>query len=345
MPELFTDEQSSFEQCSFCGAIISIGAVTCSTCGSSCPSTRKPSAPQTLEPGTRLFGKDFENRRVAGPDAGRFEVRGVIGHGNFGITYKAINKRMLDIVAIKEHFPQDFAERGANGTVQAKAGCETAFAASLQDFSLEAETLMRLHHENAVEALEVFEQHGTMYLVMKYLEGETLEARLSRKGGLSVPAAVKLLRNILEVLVAAHALGVLHRDIKPANIKLSPGRVQLLDFGAALHFDPHVTMNIAARTLTPAYAPLEQYASRARLTAATDLYSLSATVYEALSGVPPTSALEQANGVEVTEIDWLEPRVPASLARLLMSALALKITDRPESAGAMLEVLDGLQLS
>ncbi len=182
---------------------------------------------------------------------GRYVLKGMLGHGAFGLTYKAIHKASLEVVAIKEHFPQDICERNPNGRVLAQRGTEPEYTRSWDRFRCENEVLAQLRHPSSVKVLEVFEEQGTAYLVMEFLEGQTLEQRL-QAGALKPEQALAILTDLLGALEELHDLGFLHRDIKPANIVLTPGRAELVDFGSVTGFDARHDTQVSARLLTPA---------------------------------------------------------------------------------------------
>ncbi len=269
----------------------------------------------------------------------RYALKGVIGHGAFGLTYKALHKASLEIVAIKEHFPTGLCERNPNGRVVALRGMNQEYAQSLDRFHREGEVLAQLRNPSNVEVRGAFQEFGTAYLVMEFLEGQTLEHRLANGIPLSPNEALGMLRDLLSALEELHGLGFLHRDLKPANIMLTAGRVELMDFGSVTRFDALHAVRVSARLLTPAYAPLEQYANEVRLGPATDLYALAASIYEGLCARAPESALGRANGMPLMPIHMLNPDVPDGLARVLEQALSLRVDARPASAKAMLDAL------
>jgi serine/threonine protein kinase len=325
--------------CAYCQTSNPPLAPNCVGCGAAIGSApvfpTNSSLPKFLINGTRL-------------NNGRYVLKGILGHGAFGLMYKAIHKASLEVVAIKEHFPQDICERNPNGHVLAQhlldgRSTELEYARSLDRFRRENEVLARLRHPSSVKVLEVFEEQGTAYLVMEFLEGQTLEQRL-QAGALKPEQALAILTDLLGALEELHGLGFLHRDIKPANIVLTPGRAELVDFGSVTGFDARHDTQVSARLLTPAYAPLEQYASAIRLGPQTDLYALAATMYHALCGCPPENALDRVNGISLEPISNLNPNVSKHLAAVLEDALSLRVDQRPRDARTMLNAL-GLRSS
>ena len=273
-------------------------------------------------------------------DDERFAVKGFLGHGAFGLTYKALHKASLEMFAIKEHFPASLCERNPNGNLVALPGQELEYAHSLGRFGREAHVLNRLNHRlYHPKGQKLFYQLGTAYLVMDFLEGQTLAERLIQTQKLESGFVLNMLHDLLTSLEVLHDLRFLHRDIKPANIMLTALGAELVDFGSVTGFDVLHDTRVSARLLTPAYAPLEQYASHTRLAPATDFYALAASAFESLTGCAPISALDRANGVPLERIRFLNPGVCENLARVLENALSLRVNERPQSARGFLNAL------
>ena len=200
--------------------------------------------------------------------------------------------------------------------------------------------LQRIKHEASTHFVALFEANDTLYLAMEFVQGETLEARLQSGKRLGMKEARRLLRDVLGVLEEVHAANLLHRDIKPGNIIMQPTGAELIDFGSGIRFEKNRTTKISQRLLTPAYAPLELYGSNARLSPASDLYSLAATVYEAVSGLRPPSALERANGAKLESLKSLRPDISASFASAIDAALSVRVDARPQSVAAFRALLE-----
>ncbi|HXI21566.1 MAG TPA: serine/threonine-protein kinase, partial [Gemmatimonadales bacterium] len=147
-----------------------------------------------------------------------FTIEGEIGRGGMGVVYRARDERLKRRVAIKVLPP------------------ELAFQQEIRArFTREAETAARLSHPHIVPIYTVGEGNGLVYFVMGYVDGESLAARLKRRGRLPVEEARRIMKEVADALSAAHALSVIHRDIKPDNILLdgTRGRVMVTDFGIA----------------------------------------------------------------------------------------------------------------
>lgn len=317
--------------CPYCGTTNPVDAHVCRACGSgleNAPTVRasEPTPPEPpldhLEPGTQLYD-------------GRYLIVDVLGQGGFGITYRAMNAQRGGYVAIKEFYPQGSVSRDVQGNIVPQRAFVQDFERGKLAFSAEAQKLRNFRHPSIVKALAVFVERNTAYLVMEYLHGETLEQRIARGKLLSESEARTILLQLLSALEEVHNLGVLHRDIKPANIVLTDDRPELIDFGTAVKFAQGRTMKVSRRLLTPAYAPLEQCATSAKLGPWTDLYALGATFYEAVTGVQPPSALERANGTALKPIRDINPMIREPFVRTLEKCLEMRVDTRPQSCKAV----------
>ena len=262
-----------------------------------------------------------------------YELLSVLGHGSFGITYRARDVALDREVAIKEYLPVALALRMDDTTVAPRSTEFRAdFAWGRDRFLEEARILATLDRVPAVVRVHDFmEAHGTAYMIMALARGETLEQRLDCDGRLPAPIVKHLLGRLLDGLEEVHKAGFLHRDIKPANIILdAKNDPTLIDFGAA-------RASIAGRTAamtsvyTPRYAAVEQFTSD-RLGPWTDIYCLSATLYHAITGRAPPPAIER-----MLDETWkpLHKLAPAGFARELLTGidagLSMRAKDRPQS--------------
>lgn len=312
--------------CPHCGSPNDAQAHACSVCGVGLTPTTAPS--QTLPVGSTLAGHAFT-------------IGKVLGQGGFGITYLGGDTRLRRPVAIKEFFPQGCVRQQM--TVQPTGAWTPAtYAEARQRFLEEGQRLARLEHPGIVKIYAALEANNTAYLVMEYIRGQTLAEVLTLRGGrLEEAEALGYLQRAGEALEAVHAAGLLHRDLKPDNLMLSAeGRVVLVDFGTAREFVAGQTQRHSV-TLTPGYAPLEQYAQRAQRGPYTDVYALAATAYHLLSGEQPVAAPDRANGVELPPLRQVRPQVSAPVAEGVMAGLVMDARQRPASVRAWLELLRG----
>ncbi len=264
---------------------------------------------------------------------GAYELEGVLGQGGFGITYLAKHPSTGAKVAIKELSPEHLVRRDSSGIVRPQAGMQSEFENLKLRFNREAKTLKEIKHFSSTRFIATWEELGTTFIAMEFVDGETLEARIARGALLSEEEAQAVLIPILQLLTEVHDKGMLHRDIKPANIILTPnGSVELIDFGSVTKFSANQRIKITSRLLTPAYAPLEQYGQEVMLTPSTDLYALAATIYEAMTGVAPVAALDRANGKKLEPLQNLARHVTPEFSSMVMKALELRMEDRFSSS-------------
>ena len=229
---------------------------------------------------------DYHNALPAGYRLGEYEIQGVLGSGGFGITYKARDCNLGKSVAIKEYLPSDFAVRDGRTTVKPKSNAsKDDYDWGLTRFLDEARTLARFDHPHINKVLRYFQDNGTAYLVLEYIEGDMLSDLLKRKGRFNTVGLRRMLDELLDGLDAVHSAGYIHRDVKPANIIFRrDGSAVLLDFGAARQAIGKRSQTITS-ILTPGYAPVEQYLNTIDAMGAwSDLYSLGVVAYRCLLG-------------------------------------------------------------
>ena len=204
---------------------------------------------------------------------GHYEVLQVLGKGGFGVVYRAFDDVLQRVVAVKVLAPQMAATSPAR-----------------KRFLREARTSAQVRHENVVQVYEVGE-HPLPYLVMEFIPGETLQARLDRTGPLDVAEVVRIGRQIAEGLAAAHATDLIHRDIKPANILIDGGqqRVKITDFGLARAADDASISQSGIIAGTPMFMAPEQALGHT-IDQRADLFSLGSVLYQMVAGRPPFRA-------------------------------------------------------
>ena len=188
---------------------------------------------------------------------GMYRIDSYLSSGGFGNTYVATNIEFEERVAIKEFFMKGVTQRDDNQTTISVSNAENhnSFLEQKEKFKKEARRLRKLKNEHIVKVHDLFEENGTAYYVMDYVDGENLAERLKRTGRSMTESEVRLiLPQILDALKAVHDAGIWHLDLKPANILLEKGgNVKLIDFGASKQLNapmamPHV--NKWSRTTT-----------------------------------------------------------------------------------------------
>ena len=279
----------------------------------------------TLDPETLLAG-------------GKYRIERVLGQGGFGITYLAEDLVLGRRVAIKEFF---LAGSGrSDQMVQPHPSQADQFRARKDRFLEEARTLARFRHPGIVAVFEVFEAHGTAYMVMEYLEGQSLRQTLNMAGGVIQQAKViEYATAVGAALDAVHAEGLLHRDVKPDNIMIThDGRAVLIDFGTARQFSVDQSSQMS-QTLSPGYAPPEQYAESGRFGPATDVYALGATLYDLLAGVAPASSMDRMLGTVLDPPVMVNPALAPHVSDAVAKAMNLEPADRYQSAEVFVAAL------
>jgi serine/threonine protein kinase len=262
-----------------------------------------------------------------------------LGRGGFGVTYRAHHTRLDEPRAIKEFFPCEYVMRDAAGRITVPHSEEDAYRRGLERFVREGRLLAKLKHPSVVEVYDLFEWHGTAYLVMELIPGDTLRKHLqSQPDGRLAPDQVRaIIERLVDALETVHAHEIYHLDLKPENVLIAPrGRVALIDFGAArqrVDVTPSHKKRRTTQARTDAYAPLELYDERLDVGPESDLFELGMMVYEMLTGDLPPSALSR----RIWDDHWEPLDIPDPWRRLVAAALRLEKSERPASARAWWE--------
>ncbi len=272
---------------------------------------------------------------------GNYTIVDKIGQGGFGITYRAVQNNLNRTVCIKEYF---LSGRCMRSTQTNNIGCPDAEGALYEKyrkgFVKEAETVASLSHPNVVEIINIFSENNTSYMVMPFIEGRSLESIVKHQGPLSFAEAMNYLAQIAEAVEYVHSRHILHRDIKPSNIMITlEHRAILIDFGSAREFIEDATQAHTS-ILTHGYAPPEQYSKVSRKGAYSDVYSLGATFYYALTGRDPVDSAARVTEF-MPEPRALNPSVPEHVNRAIMRAMDLNPANRPQSVRDFVAELNG----
>jgi serine/threonine protein kinase len=284
---------------------------------------------------------------ASGTRLGPYQVVSQIGAGGMGEVYKAADTRLGRTVAIKvlpEHLAAD--------------------PDRLARFHREAQTISSLNHPHICALHDVGDEHGTRFLVMEYVEGETLDNRLLTRGSLRIDDALQYAAQIADALRLAHDHGIVHRDLKPGNVMVTASGVKLLDFGLAkFSHDPtvgpdvsHLATQGVSRPLTEVgtilgtvrYMAPEQLEGK-EVDARTDLYALCLLLYEMVTGQYPFSGTTQASLIASILKDRprppseLQPVAPPQLERVIQTGLDKDPKKRWQSARELTHALEWIR--
>jgi serine/threonine protein kinase len=256
--------------------------------------------------------------------SGRYRIVQLMGKGGFGAVYKALDERFQGqrVVAIKE-----LSDSQVSPGEKAQA---------LQDFRREADLLVPLSHPNLPNVSDFFEESGKAYLVMEFIEGETLEKKQDEAGG-PLPEVLVMgwalqLCNVLHYLhTRPHP--IIFRDMKPSNVMVTRDReIKLIDFGIARFFKATVTKDTSLLG-SQGYAPLEQY-GRGQSDARSDIYALGATLYDLLTKETPVdSPTRRVNPQAFETPRQLNPAISPATEAIVLKAMEDEPQDRFQSAG------------
>ncbi len=278
----------------------------------------------------------------------RYRIGRVLGFGGFGVTYLAWDEVLESKVAIKEYLPSEFSTRavGVSQVTIFSGNKEQQFLDGMEKFVAEAKRLAKFQGEaGIVQIFDSFTENNTAYIVMEYLEGETLTKYLEREGTLPVDVAIGLLTPLIKSLEVVHGEGIIHRDIAPDNIMVTKsGEVKLIDFGAARYATTSHSRSLTV-IIKPGYSPEEQYRSRGDQGTHTDVYSAAAVLYRMITGVTPPDALERRALVENGKRDMLEAPskyvkdIDENVENALLNAMNVRIEDRTPDMGTFFDEL------
>lgn len=326
--------QMKYDRCPNCMQELSGSEATCPYCGFEIEKYEERTT--CLRPFTVLQNKYMLGR--------------VIGVGGFGITYIGWDLNLQTYIAIKEYFPESMAGRdtsGENGStvVIPHDAQKDTYDKGLKRYVEEAQNLSKFYQlQGIVSVKDFFYENGTAYIVMEYINGINLKEYLNNAGGKLPEATVlALMKPVLESLYQIHNSGLVHRDISPDNIMVTnDGKIKLIDFGSARGQSGESEKTYTV-ILKHGYAPPEQYYARGNQGPWTDIYSLCAAMYKMLTGqIPPNSVERMESDEYAAPSTWGVPVSPRTEA-VLAKGLAVKVSDRYQNMGQLLNDLYGTQ--
>ncbi|MBP3548372.1 MAG: protein kinase [Alistipes sp.] len=284
-----------------------------------------------LQPGTLL-------------KAGSYRIIRTLGRGGFGITYLAEQVMVRRQVCVKEFFPKDYYKR--DGDTRNITLSSDGFGQMMDKFKTkflkEAQIIAGLDHPNIIRIHDVFEENGTAYYVMEYIEGESLQSIVSRRGALGRDEAVGYIEQLAAALGYIHSHDIAHLDVKPGNVMVrsKDDRALLIDFGLSKHYDSEgMQTSSTPLGISHGFAPIEQYqvGGVSTFSPRTDIYSMGATLYYlAMGKVPPAAANVGEDG-----LDELPSHFGAGVCTAIERSMQYRRKDRPASAEEFMSLVRG----
>lgn len=269
--------------------------------------------------------------------AGKYIIGKVIGEGGFGITYIGWDEKLELPIAIKEFFPPKIASRDTttgNNTIYVFDGAEEkSFEDGMRRSVKEARSMSKLEaYEGIVSIRDFFNENKTAYIIMEYVDGDTLKKYLEQNGKMSPEDVLKVMKPIMKALEQMHRTGLIHRDVSPDNIMIRrDGQVKLIDFGSArvAQEDDEKSLTIM---LKRGFSPEEQYRSKGHQGAWTDIYALCATMYYMLTGKIPPEAMERLANDEYKSLKTYDDvKLDKKIASAIDKGLCVFARDRYQS--------------
>ena len=319
-------------RCMKCMHPLAAGETVCPECGRAYGSANAETF--ALKPGTILEGK--------------YLVGEMLGQGGFGITYIGFDLLLEQKVAIKEYYPMStgMVSREGHSTVvwssamMGKTGTQKGF----DSFLKEARKMAKLGGIPGVVGVKsVFIQNETAYIVMDFIEGETLLKKLQKNGPMDFDSCVKLMTPIMQALAEVHEHGIIHRDISPDNIMVRPdGKLILLDLGAAKDLDIQGndgSVQSSQMVAKHGFSPIEQYSKSGKVGPWTDIYAMAATIYYCCTGILPPPATDRT----IDDTLACQPLLTQAQFGILADCMHMRPQDRPQSMDTLLQMLTRLQ--
>jgi serine/threonine protein kinase len=275
----------------------------------------------------------------------KYIIGRVLGKGGFGITYIGFNRVSKQKVAIKEYLPSSLASRtnDSKNVVLQVDEYEKVYKNNLNKFYDEAKILASFSVEGIVKVLDFFYENNTAYMVMSYLEGETLKEYIDKRKYLNFDEIIKLLTPVINSLAIIHRQRLLHRDISPDNIIIQKNNsAVLIDFGAARYSLSNESKNLTI-ILKPGFAPIEQYTNKNQ-GPFTDIYALGATIYYCLTKIkPPESLFRFSKDTLKKPTKILENKlINKQQEKILLKAISIESKNRYQNISSFVDEINNI---
>lgn len=273
----------------------------------------------------------------------RYIIGKAVGSGGFGNVYKAWDRKLETIVAVKEYYPQSIVNRipGTAEVVLVSGKNRKEFEYGKSRLLQEARNIAKFSsHKNIVNVFEFFEENNTSYMVMEYLHGMPLNKYLKECGGkLDTETATFVVSAVCDALLPLHKAGIIHRDISPDNIYVCENKViTLFDFGAAEFPDGKNELPVIVKQ---GFAPPEQYETENRQGAWTDIYALGASLYLLLTGEKPDASPNRKVLDELKSPMEVNPEITEQLSNAVMKAMAIDMHMRFQNVSDFKKAIQG----
>ena len=272
---------------------------------------------------------------------GHYVVKAVLGHGGFGITYLGEQVGLGRKVAIKEFFMQGLCNRDPETKTVLSVGDDCAFERLKADFIKHARFVAKFSCNHIIKIDDIFEENGTAYCVMGFLDGKSLHDIVESDGPMSENEALGYIRQVALALGEMHTKKMLHLGVKPTNIMLNnKDEAVLMDFSLSRRYDENdELLSASSISINAGFAPIEQYVEGELETfsPSADIYSLAATLFFLLTGeVPPEASVVQEDGLPALPVN-----ISKDTANAILKTMCSKRRERPKNVAEFLELLDG----
>ena len=313
----FKEYEEEYDVCPFCGTV----------------KNDQPQEPIYLVPGTVL-----SNRYIIGE---------FVGAGGFGVIYKAWDKTLEIVVAVKEFYTSRLMTRAQGNKeviINKKEEIKQEYEYRKQRFLAEARNMAKFsNHRSIPNVFEYFEENGTAYIVMELLNGQGLNEYLRQsEEKVDRDFAIHVINEVGKALISLHEKGIIHRDVAPDNIYICSDKelkIKLLDLGAASLQDS--TDAAIDKILKPGYSPVEQYNDSQNIGAWTDVYALGATLYVMLTGIKPDESTNRKISDTLVPPHELDNSIPENLSNAVMKAMSVDKLLRFKKVEDFLKAING----